>query len=196
MAVSRLRRPAALVTIAVLAGCQSSYDPLDEFEQLEPTTIMDAPAPTELSETARRGRYVVELLGCESCHTDGAVTGNPREDLKLAGSRTGIAYSNPLTEKNPGVLYPTNLTPDPETGLGSWTDEQVAAAIAGVTHGLRRAPVMPRPAYAKMTDDDVQAVVAYLRSIPAVRHRVPAHVRPGQRATSPYVHFGIYRSKQ
>ena len=54
---------------------------------------------------------------------------------------------------------------------------------------------MPWPGYAKLNDDDVKAIVSYLRSVPAVHHDVPAHVPPGTAASRPFVHFGVYRSK-
>jgi hypothetical protein len=55
--------------------------------------------------------------------------------------------------------------------------------------------VMPWQAYAKISDDDLAAIVAYLRSIEAINHRVPDEVAPGQRATEPFVYFGVYRSR-
>ncbi len=54
---------------------------------------------------------------------------------------------------------------------------------------------MPWQGYARMTEEDVNAIVSYLRSIKPIRHRVPASIPPGTRATAPYVHFGVYRSR-
>ncbi len=131
------------------------------------------------------------------CHTDGALTGDPDFDRPLAGSATGIAYSDPMGEKHPGVIYPANITPDDNTGIGTWTDRQISNAVrAGIgRHGSRRIASMPWLGYAKLSDDDVAAIVSYLRSIKPVRHQVPDEVEPGKRATHPYVYFGIYRSK-
>jgi hypothetical protein len=56
--------------------------------------------------------------------------------------------------------------------------------------------VMPWPAYRKLTTEDALAITAFLRSLPAVRHQVPANVEPGNKARAPYVHFGVYRSKR
>ena len=55
---------------------------------------------------------------------------------------------------------------------------------------------MPWPAYAQLSDEDINAIVAYLRSLPPVRHQVPANVPPGNEASAPYVHFGVYQSLQ
>ena len=52
---------------------------------------------------------------------------------------------------------------------------------------------MPWQGYTRMTEDDVLAMVSYLRSIKPIRHKVPAAVAPGTRARDPYVHFGVYR---
>jgi len=144
----------------------------------------------------KHGRYLVELIGCGACHTDGAIIGEPNAGRLLAGSRVGIAYTSPLRDKYPGVVYPPNLTPDPATGLGTWTDEQIAAAIrAGARqHGSEKLIVMSWPLYQGMSDADVNSIVAYLRSIPAIEHKVPNAVDPGTKAPSAYVHFGLYRS--
>ncbi|MFM1895328.1 MAG: hypothetical protein RLZZ385_402 [Pseudomonadota bacterium] len=191
-----------LVTLVTgsLAACATGYNPLDDYEQLEPVTILEAPTPAASSypaEAVARGQYLVALLGCGSCHTDGALVGTPNNARLLAGSGVGIAYSNPLAQPNPGVVYPSNLTPDPATGIGNWTLEQIMAMVQSGTdnHGSQTLPVMPWPAYANVTDEDASAIAMYLKSLPPVRHDVPANVRPGQRATAPFVHFGVYRSR-
>lgn len=195
-----------LVFAAVMfAGCaaKAPTDLTKGYEQVDVTTILDAPSamPGTFSPEHRglvsRGEYLVELLGCGVCHTDGALMGDPDFDRSLAGSATGIAYTNPMGEKLPGVIYPGNITSDDQTGIGTWTDGQIANAIrAGIgRHGSRRIPSMPWQGYAKISDDDVDAIVAYLRSIKPVRHQVPDEVAPGKRATHPYVYFGVYRNK-
>ena len=116
----------------------------------------------------------------------------------LAGSDVGIATSDPLAERHPGVVYPANLTPDQETGIGDWTLQQIVTMLQSGSdnHGSRSLPVMPFVTYSRLLPEDTTAIAMYLKSLPAVQHRVPANVRPGQRATAPFVHFGIYRSRQ
>ena len=190
--------------ISILGGCTTpGQSPLRDFESLSPVTIMDAPAsdPDRVKavdpESAARGKYLVELLGCGSCHTDGALIGLPDKDRLLAGSHTGIAYSDPLRQRNPGIVYPSNLTPDRETGIGAWSDVEILQMIRYGTdrHGSRKLPIMPWPAYNKLSDDDAQAIISYLRSLRPVDHRVPAAVKPGDRAVQPYVYFGVYRKR-
>ena len=185
--------------ILLLLGC-SSQGPLEDYEQLTPTTVMDQPAARATrypAEVVEHGKYLISLLGCGTCHTDGALVGRANRQRLLAGSSVGIAFSNPLIEENPGVVYPPNLTPDVETGIGNRSDQQIINMIRAGTdkHGASTLGVMPWPAYAIVTDSDALAIAAYLKSLPPVSHRVPANVRPGQKATAPFVHFGIYRSK-
>ena len=189
----------------LLGGCAvDESQPLPgNFEEVDAVTIIDAPsarpgtyAPAD-RERVVRGEYLVELLGCGACHTDGALHGEPDPDRSLAGSHVGIAYTSPLDVRYPGIVYPPNITPDMKTGIGGWSDRQVANAIrAGIgRHGSRRIAMMPWQGYAILSDEDVSAIVAYLRSLEPVRHEVPAEVRPGERAGSPFVYFGFYRSR-
>jgi len=201
-----MRGSAILVTTALLmGGCvtEAPVDLLQGHEEVEATTILDAPSslPGTFSPENRhiveKGEYLVELLACGSCHTNGALAGEPDMDRPLAGSRTGIAYTNPMGNDRPGVIYPSNITPDAETGIGDWTDRQIANAIrAGIgRHTSRRIVTMPWQGYAKITDEDVDAIVSYLRTIQPIKHEVPDAVEPGERARHPFVYFGVYRSK-
>lgn len=62
-------------------------------------------------------------------------------------------------------------------------------------HGSQTIPVMPWPAYANILEEDAQAIAMYLKSLPPVLHQVPENVRPGQRASAPFVHFGVYQTR-
>jgi hypothetical protein len=188
---------------AILAACSATdgYNPLEDYEQVTPVTRLETPAArgSDLftDEQISRGRYLVGLLGCGSCHTNGALVGTPDNSQLLAGSDTGIAYSNPFANRNPGIVYPANLTPDVETGIGSWSlDDIIRMLQTGVdNHSGQTLPVMPWPSYANINPEDSMAIAGYLLSLPPVRHEVPDNVRPGQRATAPYVHFGVYQSR-
>ncbi len=112
-----------------------------------------------------RGRYVFALAGGCGCHTaeGGAVN---------AGGR-------PLTTLY-GTFYGTNITPDADHGIGTWTDRQIIDAIRqGVRpDGSVISPVMPYPALSGMSDADVEALVAYLRSLPPVARVNQPHELP------------------
>jgi hypothetical protein len=192
-----------LAAAAMLAASAESYNPLQDYREVEPNKLIDPPQPgTALPkqrdpERVARGQYLVSLLNCAVCHTDGALLGAPELGVPLAGSTIGIAFSDPLRQKYPGVLYPPNLTPDLETGLGSWNDEQLVAFIRSGTDpaGRRHMSVMPWPAFSKMTVDDTQAIVDYLKSLEPVKFSAPPPVQPGQKARHPFVHFGVYQSR-
>lgn len=186
------------IMMVLIAACTAARSPLDGFELQNNVTIIDAPAadaPAPIdSVRVRHGQYLVELLGCGACHTDGALIGAPDLSRRLAGSHVGIAYGDPLKQARPGVVFPANLTPDPKTGIGGWSNEEIIAVIRnGVDRsGRQHLGVMPWPAYGKLSDDDALAIASYLRALPAVEYRVPENVRPGEQSSSPFVHFGVY----
>lgn len=185
-----------------LTACGGLAYPVRHYEAIYSRSKVETPAPDatrieSLNPTlVGRGRYLVEITGCAGCHTDGAIIGEPNNALMLAGSHLGIAYTDPFRDAFPGVAFPSNLTPDAKTGLGNWTDEQIAAAIREGASADRpgHLTVMSWPLYQQMTDDDVEAIVAYLRSIPAIEHEVPKLVKPGTRAPGAYVYVGVFRS--
>lgn len=112
-------------------------------------------APVSADDVAR-GREVFALAGGCGCHNvaDGTVGSGGRE------------LPTPF-----GTFYGTNITPDRETGIGDWSDAEIIAAIReGYARGRGvEAPVMPYYQYAGMSDADVRALVAYLRTLPPVR---------------------------
>lgn len=119
-----------------------------------------------------RGEYLATaVLGCLDCHTE--------HDWKAPGGalvagREGAGQLFP-GEGFPGRIVATNLTPDPETGAGNWTDDQFARAIReGIGHdGRTLFPLMPYPNFRHMSDEDLASVVVYLRALPAVKNSLP-----------------------
>lgn len=193
----------AVAWLLLSVGCApTTYNPLDEFDEYTPSAELDAPEPDPArvsdAQLAEHGRYLVGLLGCGSCHTDGAIVGRPNRARTLAGSSIGIAYSNPLETKKPGVVYPPNLTSDMATGIGSWSEAEIASFLgSGVgPHGARRKSVMPWPAYSRLKGEDAMAIAAYLHSLPPVNHQVPKKVPRGKAASNPFVYFSVYMGKK
>jgi mono/diheme cytochrome c family protein len=154
----------------------------------------------ERTETLKRGEYLVAIGGCNDCHTpfkmgpqgpepdmSRMLSGHPEklelppppaftETWNFAGNSTNTASAGPW-----GMSFARNLTPDPETGLGSWTEEQFVRTIRtgkhlGIPSGRPILPPMPWQAYAHMTDEDLKAVWAYLQTVPAIRNEVPQSV--------------------
>ncbi len=161
---------------------------LDEEEQ--PMAPRQPPASAE---QIRRGEYLVALLGCGRCHTEGELLGR-REGPWLAGSTRGIAYTRYVEGRAPGIVFPANLTPDPETGLGSRSRADIASLITrGMdSAGHRASPVMPWAAYSILKPEDAEAIAAYLKQLPAVRREIPEAIPEGVEANARYVRFSIY----
>ncbi len=129
-----------------------------------------------------RGEYLAYIMDCGGCHHTGAFTPNPNLKTPLAGSDIGFEMPGM------GVVYPPNLTPDKETGLGGWSDEEIITAFTtGVRpDGRQLAPIMPWMSYSHISADDAAALVAYLRSLPPVKHDVPGPFAATDKPNAPY----------
>jgi mono/diheme cytochrome c family protein len=114
---------------------------------------------------AQRGQYIVRLAGCHACHTDSA-----RKGALLAG---GLELKTPY-----GRFHVPNITPDPETGIGRWSNSDFVRAMReGVApDGRHYYPAFPYTSYTRMTERDLLDLKAYLDTVKPVRHQVPAHV--------------------
>ena len=123
-------------------------------------------------ERLARGKYLAEnVSGCMDCHTphDWSSGASP-----LASGNLGSGEQIPL-KGLPGKIFAPNITPDAETGAGTWSDDQLARAIReGVGHdGRALFNLMPYEHYRTMSDEDLASVIVYLRALPPVRHEVP-----------------------
>jgi hypothetical protein len=161
-------------------------------------TATTAPAPA--AEAIARGKYLVTFGSCHDCHTpfklgpkgpepdmSRALSGHPAalgvpaqpklpEGWVWAGTGTNTAFAGPW-----GISFTANLTPDKNTGLGNWTEEQFIMALRTGRHEGKGRPIlppMPYPFVGSLNDADLKAVFAYLRSIPAIDNKVPAPVDP------------------
>jgi len=134
----------ALPCAAVLGGVSASAQ---ESPDGEPSSVVD--------HTIERGKYLATAGNCTSCHT--APGG-----AQFAGGRP---FETPF-----GTIYSTNITPDPETGIGDWTLEQFRRSLReGVNaDGEHLYPVFPYDSYTKVTDEDIEALYRYMISLPAV----------------------------
>ncbi|HYL32316.1 MAG TPA: c-type cytochrome [Stellaceae bacterium] len=126
-----------------------------------------------------RGKYLVTLGGCNDCHTPGYFLGKPDMSRTLGGSDVGFAIPGL------GVFVAPNLTPDKETGLGKLTTQQIVAALTTgkLPDGRVLAPIMPWRAFSHLTKADALAIVAYLKSLPPVNHKVPGPFGPDEKVT-------------
>ena len=168
-----------------------------------PTVSGEKANPDKANVAARveRGAYLVRTMGCNDCHTPWkigprgpepdmtrALTGHPADlDMPPApslppGPWSWVAASTNTAFAGPwGVSFTANLTPDAQTGLGTWTAEMFIATMKTGRHegkGRPLLPPMPYPVVASLTDEDIRSLFAYLQSLPPVRNRVPAPIDP------------------
>ena len=159
--------------------------------------------PAEAEETAsvERGRYLVTATGCGDCHSPKKMgPQGPVEDTarRLAGHPEGSDLpAPPALGAGPwiataswdqtawagpwGVSYATNLTPDENTGIGSWSEDTFVKALKSGRHmGVARPilPPMPWTSLRYLSDTDLRSMYAYLRTLPPVHNRVPEPVPP------------------
>jgi mono/diheme cytochrome c family protein len=125
---------------------------------------LTAPAGAVDPDLIARGAYLAAAADCAACHTDRAHSGRP-----YVGGR---ALATPF-----GTFYSPNITPDPETGIGRWTEAQFLRALReGVRpDGSNYFPVFPYPSFTKISDGDARAIKAYLFAQPPVRQSNRAH---------------------
>ena len=152
------------------------------------------------AEKIARGKYIVTTSGCNDCHTPWVMgpkgpepdmsrmlSGHPESAVLppppavqgpwvMTASATNTAWAGPW-----GVSFTANLTPDAETGLGKWTQRNFNETIRTGRHMGRGRPIlppMPILMYKNFTDADMEAIFTYLKSIPAVKNRVPEPLPP------------------
>jgi mono/diheme cytochrome c family protein len=130
----------------------------------------------------KRGEYLIAVAACGDCHTPGALLGKPEMDKVHSGGNVGFEMPGL------GIFFPPNLTPDDETGLGKWSEAEIATTIrTGVRpDGRQLAQVMPYGWYGKMSEEDGLAIAAYLKSLAPLSNKVPGPFGPGETSTGPY----------
>ncbi|HVT41157.1 MAG TPA: c-type cytochrome, partial [Gemmatimonadaceae bacterium] len=161
-----------------------------------------SPQASAKEDPAKRGAYLVSMAGCHDCHspklftaagpvpdTTRLLSGHPASDKLpdiprnvVGPGKWGALTSGDFTAwVGPwGVSFTANLTPD-VTGLGAWNDSIFIQTIRNGKHmgtGRDILPPMPWPVYAHMTDDDLRAVFAYLRTLKPIQNVVLAPVPP------------------
>lgn len=180
----------ALLLLIPMTGCQPP-----EAAQAEASIETQSAPAVDLVE---RGQYLVTVAGCNDCHTPfklgpngpepdmtRMLAGHP-QDLQMpaapaaqgpwmwTGAATNTAFAGPW-----GVSYASNLTPEPNSGIGIWTEDLFIKALRTGRHWGQARPIlppMPWQNYSRMTEEDLKAIYAYLRTIPPVANSVPESV--------------------
>ncbi|GAB5526236.1 MAG: c-type cytochrome [Roseivirga sp.] len=184
----------AVLSSLVLQSCQSEAN--QSIKQVNDTST------TAVESEIVRGKYLVNIMGCNDCHSPKRMGPNGPElipELMLSGypaDRPVVTFDSKLIKEGFAMFYPDltaaagpwgisfagNLTPH-ETGLGNWTEEQFKKALTqgkfkGLDNSRTLLPPMPWLNYAEMKDEDIRAVFTYLKSLTPVENRVPAPVGP------------------
>jgi len=182
--------------LALVAGCsQPASAPA-------PAAAPPAPAAAPAVSQVERGHMLIIGGGCHDCHTPKKMGPNgPEADMSRmlsghpesagvpkpmkpqAGSPWAIHINEHLTAWNGawGVSFAANLTPDMNTGLGIWTEDMFVSALKQGKHMGKSRPILPPMPwnwYGQLPEDDLKAMFAYLKSIPAVANRVPIPLTP------------------
>ncbi len=146
---------------------RASALPPQPMTAVSAASMLSQPIPdtTPNAEQVRKGQYLVAVGDCMSCHlrADGEA---------FAG---GLGLNTPF-----GVIYSSNISSDPETGIGNWTADQFYRAMhEGISdHGNHLYPAFPYPWFNLVTREDTDAILAYLKTTPAVKYKPPANNLP------------------
>jgi hypothetical protein len=185
-----------IIGVSGLACCLAASSPAAEHP------VVKDPASPPTSVALARGKFLVTLGGCHDCHTPKVMTEKgPALDSKrlLSGfpssenapavpdgvigpkSWGGLFTNDQTGWAGPwGISFASNITPDKETGIGAWTEKTFIKTLrTGKTPGGRPLlPPMPWESIRQANDKDLNAMFAYLRSLPSVRNMVPSPVPP------------------
>jgi mono/diheme cytochrome c family protein len=191
---------ASIALFTVLFACNQGNDKSAN----DANSDISATRNREKDDQVKHGQYLATIGQCNDCHSPKTMTprGPVIDSSKLLSGHDAAVQFPPLSaddfKPGPwgrmaldgtafagpwGVSYPANLTPDSATGIGAWTEEVFVKTLRtgkhlGQENGREILPPMPWPNIAQMTDDDLSALFAYLRSIPPVSNRVPAPLPP------------------
>lgn len=196
------RKP--IVTIAAVGGIALAALALSGRPAPTPATAGTFAVPAAATDPAvARGEYLVTIMGCNDCHTPWAMTpkgpepdmtrmlsGHPQDLVMPPAPKLGdgpwiaaVGATNTAWAGPWGVSFTANLTPDPETGLGKWTEKTFITAIRTGRHEGQGRPILPPMPWTMIrnaTDQDLGAIFAYLQSIQPIKNRVPQPIEPAE----------------
>lgn len=199
---NKILASAFFVAVAFLLSCSGQ----EESKTVSPNPAAVNPE-TEISQDSlvKRGEYLIVSMGCDDCHSPKIMTDQgpvldaehrlsgypamrPLPAISKEGIKDGwILMVGDLTAAvGPwGVSYAANITPDPKTGIGNWTEAQFQRALReGKAKGLEKSrmllPPMPWQNFRNLSDHDISAMYHYLKSIKPVENIVPEPKSPNE----------------
>ena len=171
----------AVVVLINFSSCKNSDTKSESKESTQEDTA---------SARLARGKYLFNnVAGCVDCHSKRDFTKYSGPVVPGTEGGGGFVFDQKLAGI-PGTLYSKNITPDNETGIGTWTDDEVLRAL---THGISKNgdtlfPIMPYPNFNRMAKEDLLSIIAYMRTLKPIKNAIPARqlmmpiaaVYPGQ----------------
>lgn len=133
-------------------------------------------AEDSLQNVITRGKYLaVHVAACVHCHSQRDFTKYSGPIIQGTEGGGGQAFTHDMLDAIPGILYSKNITPDPETGIGNWTDDEILRAI---TKGINKKgdtlfPIMPYANYNRMAKQDLLSIIAYIKTLKPIKNKVP-----------------------
>jgi len=158
---------AAIITIIIVGANFSACK--DKKSETKTTENKDS-----AQQRLKRGEYlVIHVAGCIDCHSTRDLTKFSGPVVPGTEGGGGFVFNEKFGL--PGTLYGRNITPDPETGIGTWTDDEILRAM---TQGINKNgdtlfPIMPYPHFNHMAKDDLMSIIAYIRTLKPIKNKVP-----------------------
>lgn len=170
--IAFLRSDDELVRASEVKSPRTKYTPmgkmgLSRFNPPLPYPINEIAGPDKADKT-RYGKYLIDNLGCYDCHSASFTGLNKTEPEKSKGYMGG---GNKLKDKSGKTVLSSNLTPH-ETGIGSWSEQDLFRAMRDRISKDNSIISFPMPAYPELNDEEISAIYAYLKSIPAIDNKL------------------------
>jgi mono/diheme cytochrome c family protein len=166
--MKKLIAVSALIAIISLALYVSSCNSEDK------TNASSSSVKDSTEQVLERGKYLaVHVAGCIDCHSSREMTKYSGPVIPGTEGKGGFEFNEKFGL--PGSVYAKNITPDPETGIGTWTDEEILRAITqGISkNGDTLFPLMPYPHFNRAAKEDLMAIIAYIRTLKPIKNQVP-----------------------
>jgi len=163
-----------LVAISALIAVISFTLYVSSCNNADKTADVSQTKEDSAKDVVERGRYLaVHVAGCIDCHSSRDMTKYSGPVVPGTEGMGGFEFNEKFGL--PGSIYGRNITPDPETGIGTWTDEDIMRAITqGISkNGDTLFPLMPYPHFNRVAKDDLLAIIAYIRTLKPIKNQVP-----------------------
>ena len=168
-----MRKIIALVAIVLAIASLTYFAACNNNKKEEPKASTNTDS---IQKVIARGDYLANhVAGCMDCHSKRDFSKYSGPAVPGTEGQGGEAFSHDLLNAIPGVVYARNITPDPETGIGSWSDDDILKAL---TQGINKKgdtlfPIMPYANFNHLAKSDLLGIIAYIRTLKPIKNKVP-----------------------